>query len=101
MDDRTNLHERLVRVLGSRHAYFQPPPDVRLVYPCIVYKFNGVNVQHADDRSYRSNDRYIITIIDRNPDSSIRKRVEELPYIRFERAYSADNLYHWVYEISI
>ena len=101
MADRMTLHSRLVSVLGSKHVYFQPPPSVKLLYPCIVYKFNGTNSQHADDMKYRTNERYIVTIIDRNPDSDIRKRLEKLPYVRHERSYTADNLYHNVYEISI
>lgn len=101
MADRMILHSRLVSVLGSKHVYFQPSPSVKLLYPCIVYKFNGTNSQHADDLKYRTNERYIVTIIDRNPDSDIRRRLEKLPYVRHERSYTADNLYHNVYEISI
>jgi hypothetical protein len=96
---RTDLHTLLKSILGSDHVYFQPPPTVQLTYPCIVYKRDDVRTMFADDKPYRRSKRYLLTIIDRNPDSNIPDKIGELPKCVFDRFYTADNLNHDVYKI--
>lgn len=99
MDRRLELHSILTEALGSKNVYYQPPPSVKLDYPCIIYQREEMNVKHADNKLYKRRDRYQVTIIDRNPDSKIRFRVEELPLCRYNRFYTAQNLNHDVFTI--
>ncbi len=39
----------LVSLLGSDNVYFQPPPTVKMQYPCIVYKRDYLNTEFADN----------------------------------------------------
>ncbi len=50
------------------NVYFQPPTNVQLKYPCIIYKRDFANSEFADDIVYNHTLRYAITIIDQNPD---------------------------------
>ena len=95
--DRLDLHEKLVEILGSRNVYFQPPSSLRLTYPCIVYKLQDIDEKFANDKLYIRKKRYIITIIDTNPDSLIPDKIAQLPRTTFDRYYPADNLNHYVY----
>lgn len=95
--DRLDLHEKLVEILGSRNVYFQPPSSLRLTYPCIVYKLQDIDEKFANDKLYIRKKRYIITIIDTNPDSLIPDKIAQLPLTTFDRYYPADNLNHYVY----
>lgn len=99
MKDRIGLHEELKAILGSGLVYFQPPESVRMAYPCIVYSLNDVDMKHADDRPYLNTKRYSVTIIDKDPDSEIPDRMLILPLCSLNRSYTADNLYHWVFDL--
>ena len=99
MNRRTELHNLLVNILGSRYVYFQPPETVKMTYPCIVYSLETIDARHADDLPYMKNRSYYVIIIDKNPDSELVDKLSELPLCRFERYYTASNLNHWVFRI--
>ncbi len=95
MASRIELNEALVSVLGTRNVYFQPPENVKMKYPCIIYTKNNVRSRYADDLRYASMNEYTLTIVDRDPDSTIAGRLlERFPFCSFSRRYTADNLYH-------
>jgi len=65
-------------------------------YPCILYNIDDVSTDHADNRPYRLTKRWLITVIDRDPDSKIWEKVLELPTASYVRSYPADDLNHHV-----
>ena len=95
--DRTDLQELLETIVPK--VYFQPPANIRLEYPCIIYSRDYVDIRHADNLPYRTEKRYQVTIIDRNPDSPYPDVVGRLPGSSFDRFYTADNLNHDVYTL--
>lgn len=97
--DRLQIQALLESVLGTNQVYFQPPPNLAIAYPCIIYKRDFANTQFADNNPYRSSKRYQITIIDQDPDSVIPDKVANLPMCLFERHFTAGNLHHDVYNI--
>lgn len=80
-------------------VYFQPPSNLTLEYPCIVYQQDSGKTDHADDAPYRYSKRYAVTIIDRDPDSPIPDMVAALPTCSFNRFFVADNLNHHVFNL--
>lgn len=80
-------------------VYFQPPPSVKLVYPCIVYVLDKIDTKYADDKPYLNKKGYSVTVIDKDPDSEIPDMLSNTPLCRFDRAYTADNLNHWVFSL--
>lgn len=99
MGARADLHTILKSILGSDHVYFQPPANIALVYPCIIYKRDANRSMFAGNKPYRNTKRYQITVVDRNPDSELPDKVAELPLCSRERFYTADNLNHDVFNI--
>lgn len=99
MAHRLELQELLVSVSGIDNVYFQPPPTVQMVYPCIVYRRDYELTNHADDLPYKQMKRYIVTVIDRDPDSAIPDKISGLPLCVYDRFYTADNLNHDVYKL--
>lgn len=81
------------------NVYFQPPSNVQMVYPCIVFNKSGARTQHAGNVPYRYTKRWQVTVIDRKPDSDIPDKVAKLPMCTFLRAFPADNLNHDVFEL--
>ena len=99
MNNRIELQSLLEDVLGSRQVYFQPPANVAMKYPAIVYSRNRIDNTHANDEIYKQEISYSITVIDQNPDSEIVAKVSRLPMCRFDRHYKSDNLNHDVFTL--
>ena len=105
MSERLELHEILCEIInitepdGDRHVYFQPPPSVQMKYPAIVYKLKAIDPLHADDGMYLHNTAYEAILIDPNPDCEIFAKMIRLPYCKFDRPYTKDNLNHYTFTI--
>ena len=99
MASRLNLQKLLESILGSRNVYLQPPESIKLNYPCFIYERTSGRQFHADDDLYNYRKSYTITVIDKNPDSSLPDELEKLRYCTMDRYYEADNLNHWIFTI--
>lgn len=97
---RVDLQHLLEDIAGKKHVYFQPPDNLNLNYPAIVYGLLTTNNSHADNSVYAQKNAYQITVIDHDPDSEISKRVSKLPTCRMIRAFSSDRLNHFVYALN-
>lgn len=97
MGQRLDLHA----ILGAicPRVYFQAPATKDMEYPCIIYKRDYKITEFADGLPYTNRKRYMVTVIDRNPDSTIPDEVAKLPLCVFDRFYTADNLNHDVYRL--
>ncbi len=99
MAPRLDLQDLLVDLLGSGNVYFQPPPSVKMQYPCIIYSRDDIDVVFADNKPYSLKKRYQLTVVDANPDSVIHEVVAKLPLCSYVRFFKADNLNHDVYNL--
>lgn len=81
------------------HVYFQPPANVHMQFPCIIYSRDGTSADHADNGLYRHAKRYQVTVVDRDPDTELADKIEALQYANFERAFAADDLNHYVFSL--
>lgn len=97
MGQRLQLHQLLKTF--TENVYFQPPTNIQLEYPCIIYKRDFADTKFADDKPYNHTLRYMVTVIDRDPDSDIPSKVAAMPMSLFNRFYTADNLNHDVYNV--
>jgi hypothetical protein len=99
IDKRLELHNILVNLISSERVYFQPPSSIKLIYPCIIYELDSINVTYADSIKYKNKKRYTITVIDQNPDSEIPNNILMLNYCSFDRHFISDNLNHYVFTL--
>jgi hypothetical protein len=99
LTSRLQLQHLFETLLGSRNVYFQPPANVQMQYPCIVYELDTVESLFADNKPYRHTKRYQVTVIDSDPDSGLPDKIAELPLCSFQRHYTADNLNHDVFNL--
>jgi hypothetical protein len=84
---------------AKRHVYYQPPVNIQIAYPCIVYSISNIDTKFADNIPYMRQKRYDLTVIDKDPDSMIVDKVGCLPRCSFDRMFVSDNLYHWTFSI--
>lgn len=100
MNNRLSLHEELKSVIGNNHVYFQPPDNIRMVYPCIVYSKLHVDTKYADNIAYHSMKSYEVTFITRDPDNDyVEQMLSNFKYCRYDRQFINDNLYHDVFTL--
>lgn len=96
---RSELQTLLRILLGSNNVYFQPPANVQMKYPCIVYGRDFASVRHAANVPYIHTKRYQVTVITQDPDSDIPDKIAALPMSSFQRFYAVDNLNHDVFDL--
>ena len=99
MGTRLELHEVLCNIIGSRNVYYQPPESIKMNYPAIVYSRNDISNKYGDDIPYMQSVSYQVTVIDKDPDSTIVSDVSKLSYCRFNRHFTSDNLNHDVFTL--
>lgn len=96
---RLQLQTLLEETLGSSNVYFQPPSNIQMQYPCIVYKREFVNTEFADNTPYNTHKRYMVEHIGDDPDSDTPDKLAKLPMSTFSRFFTVANLNHDVYSI--
>lgn len=99
MPSRIELGDLIRAILGSENAYFQPPKSIEMNYPAVVYNLSNIENTYANDGVYLSARQYTLILIDKNPDSPLVEKFVSLPTCRFDRAYKADNMNHFVFTI--
>lgn len=100
MGTRIDLGEYFARVVGlGKNVYFQPPSNIQMSYPAIVYHLATIDSEHANNRPYVWRRRYTVTLIDKNPESEYVDKILAIPTCAFDRFYVSDNLNHWVFVI--
>lgn len=93
MDSRLELHDELLTFLPN--VYFQPPANIKMTYPCIVYNKTTKSRRFASNHIYFSRQEYDVTVMDKNPDSTVADNIEEhFQYCIVANHYTVDNLNH-------
>ncbi len=97
--NRLELQTLLEELLGSRNVYFQPPQNVKLRFPCIIYDFAKFQTTKADNKDYLRSKRYDVLLIHNDPDNDMVEKLEDLDYCDLDRSYKSDNLYHYAFTL--
>lgn len=91
--------EDLYQEIYDNRIYFQPSATFEIDYPCIVYRQTGGDTNHANNKPYHFKKRYLVIVIDNDPDSRIPGAIGQISGCELDRAYSNDNLYHWAFNL--
>lgn len=96
---RARLELHAILELICANVYFQPPADVQMLYPAIVYELDRADTKFADDRPYSITKQYSVQLISENPDESIFDALAAIPMCAHERHFVANNLNHDVFNV--
>lgn len=99
MGQRLELQTLLEGIMGTNKVYFQPPANVQMEYPCVIYKRDAAQTRFAGNNPYRYTKRYQVTVVDQDPDSEIPDKVAALTGAIFDRHYAVKNLNHDVFTL--
>lgn len=93
--DRLDLHKELLALFSPNKVYYEPPETVKLTYPCIVYNRDYIKTVKADNRNYVKDNRYQLTVIDRNADNPVIEDIlEHFQFASYDRTFVSDGLHH-------
>lgn len=99
MDRRLQLHEILCDILGSKNVYFQPPENVKIQYPAILYSRSKIDSKKANNKSYKIDFEYEIIFVNNKYETDHIIDMLSLPTCKHDRHYVMNNLYHDVYTL--
>lgn len=92
MGSRLELHNELMKFTSN--VYFQAPTNTSISYPAIMYTRRSMDRTTANNNVYKMDKTYMITVMDRSPDSPLLDKVLSLPMCRHDRHYISDGLHH-------
>ena len=100
--DRLALHKKLVDILGSNNVYYQEPPNTGMKYPCILYSFNSIEVDKADNKPYILTGNWTIThMFKKISDDTIKyNMLNEFLGISFDRRIKTGGVYNDYYTLN-
>lgn len=97
----SELQVILQDILGEDgKAYYQPPENLKLSYPCIVFSRSNALIRHADNDPYNITKRYVINLITKTADNDeYIDKILTLPMCRYDRQMVVNGLVHDYFEI--
>lgn len=97
----SQLQEILQEIMGPNNkVYYQPPENLKLSYPCIVYERSNALSNYADNIPYRKTKRYAVTLISKTADNDqYVDQLLDLPMCTFDREFKTNGLVHSVFNI--
>ena len=99
MRPRSEFNSILENVVGGKRVYYQPPVNIQMKYPAIVYDREYTKVDRADNGRHITTVRYNVQLITTDPDDPIIEKLLDLPYSSQDRHYVSDRLHHYVFNI--
>jgi hypothetical protein len=99
MDRRPQFQAVLEALQPGLKVYFQPPEDMKMDYPCIVYQLDPGSTEFANNKPYNYEQQYQVSLISWLPEPVLFKKLAALPKSIHARSYVADKLNHSVFSI--
>lgn len=95
-----DLHQKFINFMGKDMVKFQPSPNYKLTYPCLLYSYTGGRTEFAQNYPYMYTRRYTVTLITRDSTSDLPDRFAmTFPMCVHDRSFVTDNLYHHIFTL--
>lgn len=97
----SDLQTALQELMGEKiKVYFQPPENLKLSYPCVVFDRTNALTNYADNKPYHITKRYTVTLICKTADNEeLLDKLLTFPMSTYDRQFINDNLIHDVFSI--
>lgn len=92
---RVDIQEKFKFLLGSNNVYYQPPANLKMKYPAIVYSLDGLDVKHFDNTRLINKTCFSVTHIYRNENENlVETMLKNFEYISFDNRSIVDGIYN-------
>jgi len=101
MNKRLKVHEFLTQTINCSHVYYQPPENIKMVYPAIVYTLIDISNYCSGGGIYLQLETYKITLITKEVDSDLFNTMIAQLSLKFQTPFVSDNLHHYVFNMVV
>lgn len=98
---RIELHNKLLSSTTILNVYFQPPENIKIVYPCIIYERQLFKPRYADDTMYSNNVCYKVILVDSKPNNENLNNLLIIKNSKYVNHYYKNSLHYDVFSIYI
>jgi hypothetical protein len=99
--ERLRLHEQLTDLYPTIPAYFRPPTNDILQYPCITYDFNRLSPRYSNNGVYLADSVFQVTVMLPHGSEFDPRGILSIPASRLTRSYMSSDIQHYIYEIAV
>lgn len=94
-----DLLHLLQQVVQHNRVYFQPPENLKIVYPAVVFHLSKIEIDRASDVSYKGAKEYSVTLITKDPEPDVIDEILKIPYSSLDTTYISDGMNHFVFTV--
>lgn len=94
-----DLLHLLLQAVQHNRVYFQPPENLKMVYPAIVFHLSKIEVDRASDVPYKGAKEYSVTLITKDPEPDVIDEILKIPYSSLDTSYISDGMNHFVFTV--
>lgn len=92
-----DLLHLLQKAVDHNRVYFQPPENLKIGYPAVIFHLSKIKLDHADDVPYKGAREYSVTLITKEPEPEVLDEILKIPYTTLDTTYTADGMNHFVF----
>lgn len=82
-------------------VFYNHPGNLKMIYPCVVYRQIEMRNHFAGNIKYHTNTFYEIQVMHKLPDDEIVDIIlEKINTAVFKHSYTADNIIHTIIEVN-
>lgn len=83
------------------NIYISPPSSIRMTYPAIIITLSSMSDEYANNNKYKRHVRFNVTFITKTVNDVNVNFISSLKHCTLSSAYVSDNLYHYVFNITM
>lgn len=97
----SDLQAMLQELMGENvKVWYQPPENLKLKYPCIIFGISNALIDYADNNPYQIHKRYTVTLMTKTADNhEMLDKLLNLPLCTFDREFINDDIVHDVFTL--
>lgn len=92
-----DLLRLLQKAVDHNRVYFQPPENLKIGYPAVIFHLSKVKLDHADDVPYKGAREYSVVLISKEPEPEVIDEILKIPYTTLDTTYISDGMNHFVF----
>lgn len=92
-----DLLHLLRQAVQHNRVYFQPPENLKIGYPAVVFHLSKIEIDRASDVPYKGAKEYSVTLITKDPEPDVIDEILKIPYSSLDTTYISDGMNHFVF----
>nr|DAY36821.1 MAG TPA: tail completion protein [Caudoviricetes sp.] len=94
-----DLLHMLQQAVQHYQVYFQPPENLKITYPAVIFHLSKIEIDHASDVPYKGAKEYSVTLITKDPEPDVIDEILKIPYSSLDTTYISDGMNHFVFTV--